>query len=125
MSIQMSFVSDVNVTNFDSFEELKLCIENALDRWSLKNWKIVTTDVDSYDVKIIGESNFLLSIKTLEDRSFTIAIYIKGKIRQGGSTFCIYEDIIECLEFQLNHPLIEIMNRADCWKIEEYSEKNV
>jgi len=66
MSIQMSFVNEITVSNFDSIQELKLCIENALDRWNFENWKIIANS-DSFDAKKIGESIFVLCVKTLED----------------------------------------------------------
>jgi hypothetical protein len=122
---ELTYISTTEITNYTNAADLKVIILKTLARWFPNSYVFNECAVDSWvqkegtDIDLLYGNSFQFELSIANENVYKLVMYANGRFRRQGSTCDFFEMILECLEFQINHPEKNFDTMFDCHEEED------
>jgi hypothetical protein len=110
---ELTYISNAQIKNYASIEDLKVAIIKTLARWfpnhyvfnehALESW----FKTDATNVDILYGNTFQFELSVYGENVYNLVMFAIGRYRRHGSSCDFFERVLDCLEYQLGQPDIE------------------
>jgi hypothetical protein len=125
---EVTYISTVRVTNYANIADLKVVIIKTLARWFPNHYILNEDPLESWVktegtvVDVLYSDTFQFELSITDENVYKLEMYAIGRFRRQGSSCDFFEMIMECLEYQLQHPERIFDTMIDCHKEDEADE---
>jgi hypothetical protein len=122
---KFTYISNVTITNYANIADLKVVIIKTLARWFPKKYVFNEGAIESWvkkegtDIDVLYSNSFQFELSIKDENLYQLEMYANGHLRRQGFTCDFFEMILECLEFQINHPERDFDTMIDCHEEDE------
>jgi hypothetical protein len=121
---ELTYISTVRVANYANIADLKVVIIKTLARWFPKKYILNEDPLESWvkteetEVDVLNGNSFQFELSITDENLYQLEMYAIGRLRRQGSSCDFFEMIMECLEYQIQHPERDFDTMIDCHKDE-------
>jgi hypothetical protein len=113
----LTYISNAQIKNYASIEDLKVAIIKTLARW-FPNHYLFNEDTplmeswikkEETDIDVLYGNIFQFELSIYGENVYNLVMFAIGRYRRHGSSCDYFERVLDCLEYQLGHPDIEFV----------------
>jgi hypothetical protein len=109
----LTYISNAQIKNYASIEDLKVAIIKTLARWFPNHYVFNDHAIESWfktdatNVDILYGNTFQFELSVYGENVYNLVMFAIGRYRRHGSSCDFFERVLDCLEYQLGQPDIE------------------
>ena len=107
---ELTYISTVTITNYANIADLKVLIIKTLARWFHNHYVFNEDALESWvkneetDVYVLYSDTLEFELSIIHENVYKLIMYAIGRFRRHGSSCDFFERVLNCLEYQLQHP---------------------